>query len=132
VSGSSVPPPPPGASAGVAAWYASQQLRARHADLERKVEHLETALLRELGDVKSVLRELKLRTRQSGHQLEELKEWQEDSKVRELKLQLAEKDTELAKRVATKAVWMKRIWTLVSALILLIAGAILREFTRAH
>lgn len=127
--GSSIPPPPPG-NAGTAAWYGLQRERERNAALERKMADLEAKMLLEFGKIGGDLRTLKLRARRSGHDLEEFKEWKDTSEIRDLKDEIAEAKRLLAQQAKDKKERDKRIWALISAIVLVVVTAVVRELTR--
>jgi hypothetical protein len=128
MAGPSLPPPPD--NVPIAAWY-----RAGRA--QDQVEDLNARLLLAFGQydarIKALemeIRALKLANRKSGHKLEEITDWRDTSEVRDLRKELEEAQRILKEREATRATWMKRIWALIAALIVVVATAATREFMR--
>lgn len=121
--------PPPTDNVGTAAWYrAGNALDAVDA-LEERIQE---KLLLEFGQIAAKIRELKLASRRSGHDLREVKDEQEVSKVTHLKEQLRQAEEEIARRQKAAAdlakKWGNRSWSLVAALLLLVAGALIERF----
>lgn len=127
----SLPPPPD--NAATAAWYRAGQALDAIKALEERVEE---KMLLEYGQIGAKLRELKLANRRSGHDLREVQEELETSKVRQLNDALREALTENStlkkKAEGHSKVWGNRIWGFLAALVLLVAGALLQRFLTGH
>jgi len=126
-------PPPPGSNPVTQTWYLLQRERQKRLDLQQEFDDFKAQTLREIGELRGDVRALKLRARRSGHDLEEIKQWQEDSQIRDLKEQLAEAQRRVAERSrGGGGKWDRRMWGLVSAIVLTIITAFAAALTQGH
>jgi hypothetical protein len=121
--------PPPSDNPGVGAWYRA----GRALDECRRIEgDLEGSIQRLGGELSKRIRELELKNRRSGHELREVKEWQEDSEVRDMRRELAQAKEILKAREVNARAQSKRAWDLFKAILLLLVGGLVTWWFGGH
>lgn len=77
------------------------------------------------------IRALKVARRQSSHDLDEMKQWQEDSKVMELRAKLQAATEKLAEKRETRTWWRHVLGAILIAIATAVATSLVKDAMRA-